>query len=198
MPEETNNQPEAEAQDAKQTAQDAPETTDTPEVPEWAQEDPARAYKEAQKAREEAAKYRTEKRELQEAWEREKKERERAEMSERDRLEAEKNELAQELEAQKERVKEQGWRADLAGKVADPAVAIRILDRESHLTDEGNVNVDAFLEAYPFMRPAQQGGSSPATSANPTKVGSRAKSLQDLRGASEEEINAYFEQHGRP
>jgi predicted nuclease with TOPRIM domain len=59
--------------------------------------------------------------------------------------------------------------ASLTGKVADPKAALKLLE-EGHLTDEGDVNVPALLEAYPFLAPAQAGRPS-VPSANATRVG---------------------------
>ena len=47
-------------------------------------------------------------------------------------------------------------RASLTGKVADPTAALRLLD-DDHLTDDGAVNVDALLKAYPFLAPTPTG-----------------------------------------
>jgi len=60
--------------------------------------------------------------------------------------------------------------ASLTGKVADPKAALKLLE-EAHLTDEGDVNVTALLEAYPFLAPAPAGGRASVPSANATRVG---------------------------
>jgi hypothetical protein len=77
--------------------------------------------------------------------------------------------------------------ASLTGKVADPKAALKLLE-DSHLTDDGDVNIDAFLNAYPFLAPA------PATkpgvnAANPTRTsGDGPLTDQDFRGKDPEWI----------
>jgi phosphoenolpyruvate-protein kinase (PTS system EI component) len=58
--------------------------------------------------------------------------------------------------------------AALTGRVADPKAALRLID-DDHLTDDGDVNVDALLRAYPFLAPAQPARAG-VTGANPTTL----------------------------
>lgn len=41
--------------------------------------------------------------------------------------------------------------AKLAGKVVDPAAALRLLDEEKHIAKDGSVDVEALLRDYPFL-----------------------------------------------
>lgn len=80
---------------------------------------------------------------------------ERARMSESERLK-------KDLEAQAAKVKEAEERAvraerlaALKGSVADANAALKLLE-DDHLDEDGTVNVEKLLEAYPFLKPAPQ------------------------------------------
>lgn len=68
----------------------------------------------------------------------------------------------------------------LSGKVADPEAAIKLLT-DAHLSDDGTVNLDAFLETYPFMKlPDIPTGKSPLSPTNPSRtVGGKPQTLAD-------------------
>src|SRR5690606_2927555 len=55
-------------------------------------------------------------------------------------------------------------RAALTGKVADATAALKLLDPDKHLTEDGQVNVDALLADYSFLatKPQTVGASSKA------------------------------------
>jgi len=84
-------------------------------------------------------------------------ERKKADMSEMERAKAEADEVRKQLEMERTARTAAERRATLTGKVADPTAALRLLDEEEHLDADGNVNVKALLETYPFLAPA--GGS---------------------------------------
>lgn len=43
-------------------------------------------------------------------------------------------------------------RAALTGKVVDPTAALKLLDPEKHLDSDGNVNTEALVADYPFLK----------------------------------------------
>lgn len=141
--------------DAENTAaQDATDQTTT--QPETQQPETFdREY--VQKLRDENAKYRTRAKEAAEAAEAAKTAAERAKLDDLERERAEKADLQKQLEQERaERVNAQR-QAALTGKVADPAAALKLLDPDAHLTEDGSVNVEALLESFPFMAPKQAG-----------------------------------------
>ena len=77
--------------------------------------------------------------------------------------------------------------ASLTGRVADPKAALKLLD-DAHLTEDGDVNVDALLNAYPFLAPAP--AQKPGVQApNPTRTpGDGPLTDQDFRGKTPEWI----------
>jgi len=84
-------------------------------------------------------------------------ERKKADMTEIERAKAEAEEVKQQLEQERAARTNAERRAALTGKVADPTAALRLLDEEEHLDSDGNVNVNALLDTYPFLAP--NGGS---------------------------------------
>jgi len=84
-------------------------------------------------------------------------ERKKADMSEIEHAKAEADDVRKQLETERTARTAAERRATLTGKVADPTAALRLLDEEEHLDADGNVNVKALLETYPFLAPA--GGS---------------------------------------
>lgn len=89
-------------------------------------------------------------------WEAERQEAERlARMDEAERL---KEELAKRDKAIAEReaeIRRERTLRTLTGKVVNEEAAYKLLD-DTHLDEDGNVNLDAFLESYPFLKPAPQ------------------------------------------
>lgn len=53
-------------------------------------------------------------------------------------------------------------RAALAGKVIDPAAALKLLDDTRHLDGDGNIDIEKMLTDYPFLAPSKA-GSTPVT-----------------------------------
>lgn len=109
-----------------------------------------------EKLRKENATYRTKAKAAEEAAEKARLEAERAKLDEVERLKAEKADAekrAAEIEA---RAVAAERRAALAGKVADPNAALKLLE-DKHLNDEGQVDVEALLQDYPFLAPQQAG-----------------------------------------
>lgn len=80
------------------------------------------------------------------------------------------------LQASEQRRIDAERRSQLAGRVHDPEAALRLI-RDEHVTN-GELNVDAFLETYPWMRAQPEGKPGPA----PTNAGggrSSAESMDD-------------------
>ena len=105
-----------------------------------------------EKLRKEAATYRTQAKELEDAKQAAEAEAlKNAPLEERLKaLEAERENLSKKATEEAERATRAERLAALTGKVADPKAALRLLD-DDHLTEDGNVNVDALLKAYPFL-----------------------------------------------
>ena len=98
-------------------------------------------------------------------------------MEESERLKAEKADAEKKALDAEERALRAERKATLAGKVADPNAALKLIE-ESHLDSSGNVNVDALLKDFPFLKPATQ--SPPLDGGNPPGGGKPApKSLAD-------------------
>ena len=86
-------------------------------------------------------------------WQAEKEEIERrAKMDEAERLKAEANDVRKQLEAERQARVMAERKAALAGKVADPEAALKLLG-DDHLDEDGNVSVEALLKSYPFLKP---------------------------------------------
>lgn len=97
---------------------------------------------------------------------------EREKMDAEARAKAEKDEAEQRAQAAEQRALNAERRADLAGKVIDPAAAIKLLDPDKHLDKDGNVKVEALLKDYPYLAPTQRGASAPgAGGAHPANSG---------------------------
>lgn len=139
MPEDTNPTETTDAPEATTTTDTAPETFD-------------REY--VEKLRKENASYRTKAKEAQEAAEKAKTDAERAKLDDIERLKAEKADIEKRAAEAEARAVAAERRAALTGKVADPQAALKLLE-DTHLDDDGQVNVEALLEAYPFLAPQQ-------------------------------------------
>lgn len=106
-----------------------------------------------EKLRAENARYRTRAKEAQEAAEAAKIAAERAKLDEVERLKAEladRDKAIEEAQAARLNAERQ---AALTGKVADATAALKLLDPDKHLTDDGLVDTDALLADYPFLAP---------------------------------------------
>jgi len=118
-------------------------------------------------------------------WEAEREEAERrARMDEAERLKAELADRDKAIAEAKAAAEAAERRAALTGKVADPAAALKLLDPEEHVDEEGNVNVDALLKSYPFLAP-QQSGPTPTRSGGgsaPTTTSVQLSQLQEQLG----------------
>ena len=193
MPQEQHDQqPEinAEAQEAEAIE---PQTSEREELT------PEAARAQLEKARKDAARYRQELRSAQEELERftserqeaERKRLEEAPLQERlEVLEREREGFAKRAEAaEAARVAAQRV-AELTGKVADPKAALRLLE-DDHVTEDGGVDVEALLAAYPFLAPRERPSAVTAGSA-PAGPG-RGYTEADLRRMTEAEINANWD-----
>lgn len=79
----------------------------------------------------------------------------RAEMDEVERIKAEKTDIEKALEAERAARTSAERRASLAGKVVDPEGALKLIDEEKHV-DENGINVEALLADYPYLAPNQK------------------------------------------
>lgn len=130
--------------ETEQTTQQQAETADTPEV-----------YR-TQEQFEAAFKARLERERKQ--WQLEKEEIEkRAKMDETQRLKAEKEDAEKKVQEAEARAQRAERKAALAGKVADPEAALKLLS-DDHLDEDGNVSVEALLKSYPFLKPQNSPG----------------------------------------
>jgi chromosome segregation ATPase len=153
--------------------------------------------KELEKVRKEAAKYRTRNKSLEEQHEESKKAAERAKMDEVEAAKAETNDLKAQLEAAREEVKRSGWKASLTGRVANTDAALKLLDTDKHVNEDGEINVDALLKDYDFLAPPATGkaGVPPANSGATAKSG--PLSPADFRGKDPDWIRANYHRLGK-
>jgi hypothetical protein len=87
-------------------------------------------------------------------WEAESEEKaKRARMDEADRLKADLADRDARIAEAEQKALTAERKAALTGRVADPTAALRLLD-DAHVNDDGTINVDALLKAYPFLTPA--------------------------------------------
>lgn len=91
---------------------------------------------------------------------------ERAKLDEVERVKAEKADLEKKAADAEARAIAAERRAALTGKVADASAALKLLDPEKHLDSDGNVNTEALLTDYPFLKPTTP-GATPIGGANP-------------------------------
>lgn len=99
----------------------------------------------------------------------------RARMDEAERLKADLADRDKKIAAAEQKALAAERRASLVGKVADPAAALRLLDDDEHLADDGSVNVDALLKTYPFLAPTTPPAGAPAASTGaPTNTRGKA------------------------
>lgn len=92
---------------------------------------------------------------------------ERANMDEVERIKAEledERKAKADLEARATRAER---KASLVGKVADAEAALKLVDPDQHLNEDGAVDHEALLETYPFLKPQTNAGPAPIGGANP-------------------------------
>lgn len=153
-----------------------PQDPVTPEVNDQQQETdtqstlpPEGLQKELERARKEAASYREKLRAKEAA------EEAAAEAARRKSLTAEQRAAEAEQKAEQaikdaaERVAQAERRAALTGVVADANAALKLLDPEAHLNEDGTVNTEALLASFPFLAvTTAQAGKTPAPGAGGT------------------------------
>lgn len=169
MPEEVNEAP-VESQDDS-----------NPEQQETQQETFDREY--VEKLRAENAKHRTRAKSLETQLQNAKTEAERSKLSEQERLEAEKKDLQAQLDAAKTDAQRATIRSQVAGKVADPDVAMYLIQNdETYMSDDGTVNVDKLLDDKPYLKvqPDPRPGPAPTTAGGSTATGADMNAL--IRG----------------
>src|SRR5690606_31075126 len=110
------------------------------------------------KLRDENASWRQKAKAAQEAAEAAKVAAERAKLDELERVKAEKADVEKRAQEAEARAVAAERRAALAGNA--PAAALKLIDPDQHLAEDGSVNVDALLETYPFLKPAPSGPAS--------------------------------------
>jgi hypothetical protein len=74
--------------------------------------------------------------------------------------------------------------AALAGKVANPRAALKLLE-DSHLTSDGGVDVDAFLAEHPYLAPSARPVAPAITNAPAPVPNAGALKPEDFIGKSE-------------
>lgn len=176
MPEDPNDpnaQPTAKPPEGDEPAQPAPDSKepagdggDAPEVFD-------REY--VEKLRAENAKRRKEAQTLKEQLEEKDKAAERAKLDEVERMKAEKADLEEKLTQAQQQSQRAEWKASLAGKVANADAALKLLDEERHVDDDGNILVDKLLEDYDFLAPKQEGPTPTTGAGGGTMSGNRAQ-----------------------
>lgn len=171
MPEDTNPTETTDAQEATTTTDTAPETFD-------------REY--VEKLRKENATYRTKAKAAEEAAAKARLDAERQKLDEVERLKAEKADADKRVAELEAKATAAERRAALTGKVADPTAALKLLDPEQHLTEDGSVNVDALLETYPFLAP----GKTPTQASTPGAGGNIASKQTQLASLQDQLKNA--------
>lgn len=107
-------------------------------------------------------------------------ERKKAEMTEAEKAKAEQAETAKKLAEAEARAVAAERRATLAGKVADPVAALKLLDEEQHLDADGNVKVEALLKTYPFLAPTPTGPTPTSGAGGKTPTGLNAEKLKSM------------------
>jgi len=65
-------------------------------------------------------------------------------------------------------------RAALAGKVIDPAAALKLLDDTRHLDGDGNIDIEKMLTDYPFLAASKTSGAPATPGAGGTLTGRTA------------------------
>jgi hypothetical protein len=118
-------------------------------TPDWVREDPEAAYNALKSTREEAAAHRVRAKEAAEALEAFKVQAERSKLDEVGRLKAELDDATKRYQALEESLTTERYKTQLAGRVASVDDALKLLD-ETFIRN-GQVDVDAFLDAKPFL-----------------------------------------------
>lgn len=146
------------------------------------------AQKELERARKEAARYRTQLREREEADAKAAEEKRQAELTAEERAREAEAKAQEAIAAADARVQAAERKAALTGKVADATAALKLLDPEAHLNEDGTVNTEALLESYPFLAvttPAPA-GKTPAPGAGGTAP--KPTTIADLENLTPEEF----------
>lgn len=139
-----------------------------PTVPDWAR-DPDRAYAEVQRTREEAKRYREELADTTARLGKLESAQRQADMSEVEKLRDDLTAANAKLAEAEVALRDANIRAHLKGEVADEAAAAKLLE-DSDIKDDGTVDLNGFLDRYPFMRP----GGPPKNAARPGSSGAAA------------------------
>jgi hypothetical protein len=105
-------------------------------------------------------------------------------------LETEREELVQKAAREAEARVNAERLATLAGKVANPKAALKLLE-EAHLTSDGGVNVDALLAEFPFLAPSAR-GVAPAVTGAP--LSARALTADVIASLTPDEVNARWDE----
>lgn len=167
----------------------------TPEVttPTQPQDAPVETFEReyVEKLRKENASYRTRAKDAEDALAAAKTAVEREKLDEVERVKAEKADIEKALEAERAARTSAERRASLTGKVIDPEAALKLLNPETHLDEDGNVNVEALLETHPFLAPTKT--HAPATPGASGLPPNRALTLEKIQAMSPDEINANWD-----
>jgi hypothetical protein len=167
--------------DIETPALEAAEPTDAPQEP---VETFDREY--VEKLRRENAAYRTKAKQAAEAAEKARIEAERSKLDELERLKAEKADAERAAEEARAEARRTRHLVALADKVVDPEDALAIAERAGLVTDDG-IDVDALLEAKPYLRKPTGGAvdiPGARTSKKPTLT------PEDVKKMTPDEVNA--------
>lgn len=90
------------------------------------------------------------------SWEREAKEKsDREKLGMEERLKKDLDEAIQKVADAEKRARAAEWKAELAGKVVSTTAALKLVDADKHVKQDGTLDVEAVLKEYPFLA-AQQ------------------------------------------
>lgn len=102
---------------------------------------------------------------------------ERAGLDDMGRLKAERDDYAKQVESLQGKVREVELKGQLAGKVADPDVAMLVISQsDEYVTEDGNVNLDKLLADKPYLKTQPDPKPGPA----PTTAGGSARTAADM------------------
>lgn len=102
---------------------------------------------------------------------------ERAGLDDMGKLKAERDDYANQVETLNAKVREVELKGQLAGKVADPDVAMLVISQnDAYVTNEGGVNIEKLLQDKPYLKVAPDPKPGPA----PTTAGGSARTAADM------------------
>jgi len=119
-------------------------------------------------------------------------ERKKADLSEIERLKVEREEYEKRAKELEQRATVAERKAALTGKVRNVDAALKLLD-DSHIGEDGSIDVDAFLSSYDFLKPAA-GPASPSLGGPNPAGGGGGFTWEKVKKMTPAEVNASWEQ----